>query len=266
MVIRVNSKLKIVTFNIRCVWKGNPDGKNSFIHRAGMIYDKIMQEKPDVIMFQEFSERHCELMKRMLSEYTFVGQPRESDYHGEGLYTAVLNERIQITGYECYWLSPTPYLPGSRYEIQSVCPRICIVTKIRDTYTNKVMRTVNIHLDHISDEAKIQGIKQVLDTTGRQNLTDNIPTIIAGDFNAEPESDTINYCNNYDKLKLSDVTRKIKISFHGFGKASKKIDYIYVNESVKNAVSSVHSWTDCDDGIYMSDHYPICMEINIDEI
>ena len=34
---------KIVTFNIRNVW--DKEGKNSFIHRVGMIYDKINKEK-----------------------------------------------------------------------------------------------------------------------------------------------------------------------------------------------------------------------------
>ena len=44
--------MKILSFNIRCPWKDR-DGKNDFIHRAGLIYDKIETEQPDVIAFQE---------------------------------------------------------------------------------------------------------------------------------------------------------------------------------------------------------------------
>lgn len=49
----MDKNLKVVTFNFRCVWKGYGDGINGFVHRAGMVYEKIMREKPDVIMFQE---------------------------------------------------------------------------------------------------------------------------------------------------------------------------------------------------------------------
>ena len=43
--------MKFVTFNIRC--QPYLDGINAFIHRAGMIYDKIQKETPDVVCFQE---------------------------------------------------------------------------------------------------------------------------------------------------------------------------------------------------------------------
>ena len=65
------STVKIVSFNLRCVWKG--DGINAFIFRAGMIYDKIMREMPDVLAFQEMSVDHLKLLQRMLPEYDFCG-------------------------------------------------------------------------------------------------------------------------------------------------------------------------------------------------
>ena len=39
------TNMKIVSFNLRCVWQG--DGINAFIFRAGMIYDKIMRDQAD---------------------------------------------------------------------------------------------------------------------------------------------------------------------------------------------------------------------------
>lgn len=260
----MSKSLKAVTFNIRCVWKG--DGINGFIHRAGMVYEKIMQEKPGIIMFQEMRREHLELLKRMLPEYTFIGHFRENDYTGEGLYTAILNERIQLLGFESYWLSPTPYVAGSRYENQSECPRICLTLKLRDMITGKVFRAVNIHLDHISDAARVEGIQQVFKTTCERNLIDDMPTIIAGDFNAEPDSDTISFCKNYDKFKVYEVTGKIGTTFHNWGQMAVKIDYIFATESIKNSVKSAYIWDDCDEGIYLSDHYPICIEIDAKNI
>ena len=53
--------IKIVTYNLRCIWKG--DGINGFIHRAGMIFDKINAELPDIIAFQEAIPKHIEFLK-----------------------------------------------------------------------------------------------------------------------------------------------------------------------------------------------------------
>ena len=262
----MNRIFKIVTFNIRCVWKGDGDGINSFVHRAGMVYEKIMQEKPDLIMFQEIRSEHLELLKRMLPEYTFVGHFREVDYTGEGLYTAILNEKIQLLGFESYWLSPTPYVAGSRYENQSEYPRTCLTLKLRDIITGNIFRSVNIHLDHISDEARIEGIRQVLRITGERNRIDDIPTIIAGDFNAHPDSETMKFCKNYDKFKIYEITGEIDTTFHDWGKTSEKIDYIFITESIKNNVKAAYVWDDCDEDIYLSDHYPLCAEIDIKNI
>ena len=80
-----SSSIRIVTFNLRCVWQGH-DGINDFIYRAGMVYDKIMHELPDVILFQEMIALHLALLRRMLPEYTFCGHFRDSDYTGEGVF------------------------------------------------------------------------------------------------------------------------------------------------------------------------------------
>ena len=55
--------MKVVTYNIRCVWD-TCDGINNFIHRAGMIYDKILEEKPDLIGFQEMRAPHVQFFER----------------------------------------------------------------------------------------------------------------------------------------------------------------------------------------------------------
>ena len=65
---------KIVTFNIRNVW--DKEGKNSFIHRVGMIYDKINKEKPDVIAFQEVLQPHVTLLEKIFPDYEWSVQKR----------------------------------------------------------------------------------------------------------------------------------------------------------------------------------------------
>ena len=255
--------IKVVTFNARCVYfdkTGESDGVRSFIFRAGYIYDKIQNENPDIILFQEFFKGHLDIMKKLLCEYEFFGHFRGEDFSGEGVYTAVKREKFQILGIDSYWLSPTPYTPGSRYENQSECPRTCLTIKVRDIVSGKIFRVLNTHLDHVSDEARILGIKQILEHLCKENTEDKIPCIIGGDFNAKPLSETITYCNNFDKIKLFDITDNIPVTFHNWGKMQEKIDYIYVSEDLKDKVQSVYAWEDEIYGMYLSDHYPVCAQ------
>lgn len=249
------STVKIVSFNLRCVWKG--DGVNAFIFRAGMVYDKIMREMPDVIAFQEMTANHLELLKRMLPEYVFCGQFRSENYAGEGLFTAVRKDAWAVIAYETFWISPTPYVAGSRFEDQSDCPRICVVTQIRNRNTGKMLRLYNIHLDHISDAARIKGIRCVFEKMEEFNGKLPLPSVVLGDYNATADSDTIRFCNDYKTPAMYDVTDKIPATFHDYGKCAAKIDYIYVTEELKRAFLASSVWADEREGVYLSDHYPV---------
>ena len=56
---------KIVTFNSRNVWMWSKEGINCFIFRAGLIYEKVNKEKPDVIAFQELLQKNLDLLKKL---------------------------------------------------------------------------------------------------------------------------------------------------------------------------------------------------------
>ncbi len=249
--------MKIVTFNLRCVY--NRDGINSFVHRALVISDKIREEQPDVIGFQEVIPKSLEVLERLLPEYLFVGQFRNADYLGEGLYTAVRKENCMLLGFETVWLSPTPYEAGSRFENQSHCPRICVAAKIRHKDSGKIFRVFNIHLDHISDEARVLGMTAAFKFA--DGFKDNVPEVFLGDLNAEPDSETIALC--CAREGIVDVTADVGATFHGYGKTAVKIDYIFLTSELAEKLLGVEKWEDEKDGIYLSDHYPVCAELEI---
>ena len=258
------SIMKIVSFNLRCVWKG--DGINAFIFRAGMIYDKIIREMPDVLAFQEMSVDHLKLLRRMLPEYDFCGQFRSKNYTGEGLFTAIRKDAWDVIANETFWLSPTPYVAGSRYEDQSECPRICVVTQIRHKKTGKMIRLYNIHLDHISDMARIKGIRCVFEKMEEWNGKLPLPSLVLGDYNAYPDSETIRFCDDYKTPAMFDVTKEIPVTFHDYGRCGVKIDYIYVTEDLKRAFLASDIWADEKEGIYLSDHYPVWAEFATEDL
>jgi endonuclease/exonuclease/phosphatase family metal-dependent hydrolase len=250
------SKLKIVTYNLRCVY--NRDGINSFIHRAVFARDKIKSENPDIVAFQEVTPKNLEVMKLLLPEYCFVGMFRTSNFDGEGLYTAIRNDSLEVLGFESVWLSPTPHIPGSRFENQSICPRICLQTELLHKESRKRIRLFNVHLDHISETARIQGIQAVFDFA--DSFEKDIPKVILGDFNAVPSSKTIEICNGREEL--TDVTANLAVTFHNYGQCGDKIDYIYMEKCLADRILAVNTWEDCSSGIYLSDHYPVCADID----
>ena len=261
----MSQNIKIVTFNLRSQYIG--DGINAFIHRAGLIYDKIRQQKPDVVTFQEVIEPQYDLLSKLMPEYTFFGQFREADYRGEGLFTAIRTADWLPIFYDAFWISPTPHIAASRFEDQSPCPRICVVTGLRHKTSGKFIRVCNIHLDHVGESARVKGIRCVLDKIVEYEREVSMPILLLGDFNAEPGSETIQATDAHTAPRLYDLTGDIPVTFHGYGNEPLcKIDYIYVTETLKNAVRSVYLWDDEMNGIYLSDHYPVCAEFEMGEI
>lgn len=137
----------------------------------------------------------AEWLREELSEYCFIGVGGEVGLLGEQVPIAYKKELFQLLYYETFWLSDTPYIPGSRFKIQSSCPRICttaILWENKPAYclkTKKAFGVINLHLDHESAFARSEGNKTVLAKVSENERLKNIPIIIAGDFNAAPESD-----------------------------------------------------------------------------
>ena len=114
--------IKLVTFNIRCDY--DQDGANSFRFRKPVILKKLAEEKPDVICFQEVLPHVAAWLKENLTEYTVIGCGRSETLEDEQMTVAFRTKRLNLINMETFWLSPTPYVPASRYEEQSICPRV----------------------------------------------------------------------------------------------------------------------------------------------
>lgn len=254
--------MKLVTFNIRCDY--NQDGENSFIFRKEMIRKKIDKERPDIICFQEVLPHVAAWLKEVLQDYYVVGCGRSEILDNEQMTVAFRKSRMNLISMETFWLSPHCYEPGSRYEEQSDCPRVCTELVLEDMEENKVFRLVNVHLDHLGVKARMQGLNQILQKMDQERLLPHIPVILAGDFNAEPESVEIRQLNQ--RLDYVNVTEGIGITFHGFlpEEQPEQIDYIYIrNQEGYDSLQclSVEKWEDKEEKVWLSDHYPISVRL-----
>lgn len=260
-------KIKVVTFNLRM--ESESDGKNYFFNRAPLILEKIRAEKPDIIGFQEATERIYEWLKANLYEYSLFGTGRNSDFTGEACPVAFRKERFELYSLDQFWLSPTPRTPGSRYQQQSKCPRVCTVCRIREKSSAEIVSFYNTHLDHIGEQARLLGMNQILSRIASDSGEFPCPVVLTGDMNADPDEISMRKAADTacgrNGATLTDTTAAVPLSFHGYTEDgitpySQKIDYIFTD--VKNGDSELKIWDDCRDGVFLSDHFPISVTID----
>lgn len=254
--------MKLVTFNIRCDY--GQDGENCFHFRKALIKKKILHEKPDVICFQEVLPHVAVWLKEELEDYYVVGCGRSTELDNEQMSIAYRKEELNLISMDTFWLSETPFVPGSRYQEQSECPRVCTEVVLEDIREKKAFRLMNVHLDHLGAEARMLGLRQMLKKAKGERLLPDVPIIMAGDFNAVPESWEIQEIEKASEY--INLTKGIGVTFHGFlpQEAEETIDYIYLRNSDKNATEklvckSVEKWEDREGAVWLSDHYPVCV-------
>ena len=258
----MSESLKIVTYNIRCEYR--KDGINAFMHRAGLLWDTVQAEQPDVIGFQEVTAEILKLLKVILHDYDIVGHGRYPNYDGEGLYVAVKRSTCDILDANTYWLGDDLYnfsqLEGQRY------PRIFNSVFIRHKSTNTRFRVYNTHLDYNTDpNERLCEINNLLSRA--QQEYDRCPAefVILGDFNSTPDESPIIASNKYEHINLTDVTTNITHTFHDYqaDAPENKIDYVFSTDKFTFGVKDVKVWDRCSSGVYLSDHYPVCAEFEI---
>ena len=252
--------MKFVTFNIRCDWE--QDGANCFKFRKPLILKKIAAEQPDILCFQEVLPHQALWLKENLTDYTVIGCGRGAVLDDEQMTVAFRKEKYNLIEMRTFWLSETPYVPASRYAEQSDCPRTCTEAVLLEYATGKVFRVVNTHLDHIGVGARRLGLDQILKHLAKVELFPDAATILCGDFNAEPNGEEMKIFDDHPEYACASAG--LGITFHGYMKAKhpETIDYIYIKGPVegKGAVK----WTDEENGVFLSDHYPVCAELTLE--
>lgn len=254
----MNHHLTIVTFNLRM--DNRSDGENFFFNRSPFILSTIIEQKPDLICFQEATPRILEWLRANLYEYTVVGTGRDRDLSDEANPIAFRKDKFELFTLDQFWLSPTPHTPGSRYEEQSICPRICMSALLRFKSDSSLVRVYNTHLDHVSEKARALGMKSVLEKISADSAAYDAPVLLCGDMNATPNEQCMVDARVFG---LNDLTAGVTHTFHGFGKLDRdhKIDYIYSNSRCLGRYTRV--WDMTKGKLFLSDHYPILCEIEL---
>lgn len=261
-------KVNVMSFNIRM---DNPeDSLNNWKYRKDVAAQIIKDQNIDIVGTQEVLHNQLQDLLERLPDYNYVGVGRE-DGKQKGEYAALFykKERFEEEDSGTFWLSETPDVAGSK-GWDGACERVASWAVLKDKETGKKIFAINTHLDHVGETARQKGVTLLIDRA--KELSNGLPVIITGDFNAERESGVIKHAldpNNsmqlFDSYAIASTTDNAKWTFHDFGKLPEEerpyIDYVFVNKSV--IVDEYKVMDEKLNDIYLSDHCPIVAKLTI---
>ncbi|AVR43979.1 endonuclease/exonuclease/phosphatase [Christiangramia fulva] len=259
-----SQELKLMTYNIR--YANENDAENSWSKRKDFITNQLKFYEPDIFGVQEALKKQIDYFLDNLEDYDFVGVGRDDGKEG-GEYSAILykEDQFKVLDHGTFWLSETPSKPSKGWD--AAYPRICTYALFKEKETGTKFWYFNTHFDHIGDIARKNSAKLILQKISEMN-TDDLPVILSGDFNLEPETEPIQLIKN----KLKDSKEQAKIvsfgsegTFNGYNydQADRpRIDYIFVNDEVE--VEKYGVLTDSKEMRFPSDHFAVMAVLKLE--
>lgn len=234
--------------------------KESWFYRADLIAEDIEGVQPDIIGFQEATSIQYGYLKRIMNGYDSEMAYRDNYILSEGCPIFYRTDRFEKIDGGSFWLSETPDVMSRDWGSKHY--RICVYVVLRDRTSNKEFAVFNTHLDHTSDQARINGIGVILKKIAELG---DIPTYLIGDMNAKENSKTIKAARRDfdDAMKISEITESTP-TYHNWGdtKRAKRIDYILISKDDAlvyeyGVVDNLHGDT------YSSDHASIFVKTKL---
>lgn len=245
--------MRVATYNVRV--DTDYDGDWAWKFRESDVLKLIDGHDWDLCGIQEVRPNQVTGLKS-LSKYDCISAERDGDGSGEGLAIIYKPETFKLVEHAFFWLSLTPTEVSQHPE--AAYRRICLWALLEEKETNKRFIIANVHLDHISETARLAGIRVVLNVLNP--YFDKYPSIVLGDFNCEPieavheefqskwqRGNYVNRGHIGGTFQDFDVTLPLRELV--------EIDYIYTQGFNVYETTILTGMTD--KGRYASDHFPV---------
>ena len=254
-------EIRIMSANVRCL---NPQdlGKKSWFYRADLILKNIEAEAPTVIGFQEVTKWQYAYLCDTLSGYDSVITHRDDTAFSEGCPVFYNTSLYNLKDKGSFWLSETPEVMSKGWD--AACYRICSYVILEEKENGKQFVVFNTHLDHVSDTARINGIRVVLDKIAQFG---GLPSVIIGDLNAAEDSETYrSVTENFLDAKYQLENPQISATYQNWGTELDRpcIDYCMISKT-GFTVNSYKVVQTTYDGVYPSDHFPLSVSLTLTE-
>lgn len=264
----IGDRLRVMTYNIRM---DNPgDGDNQWKFRKDLAAEMVKFHEVDIFGAQEVLHHQLTDLLDRLPEFAYVGVGRE-DGKTKGEYAPIFyrKDRFSVEKSGNFWLAEDMNAVGKK-GWDAACERVATWAILKDKNTGKRLFFLNTHLDHMGKVARHEGALLVIDQVTK--LSEGLPVIVTGDFNATPDDEPIQVLVNKSDERHLTHTRDLaelkygpEWTFHNYGRIPMNerawIDYIFVKGNFK--VYSNGVITDTLNHLYPSDHCPVMSVIEI---
>ena len=258
---------RILSCNIRVALDEDEAKGVGWSARKDICLKIIKDKKPDIVSLQEVLKVQADDLRKYFPSYQLFGfDGPEMDPHPTGYFGIAKNpilfskDRYELLTGGTYWLSETPLIAGSK-SWDTARARHANWIRIKEKKTGKELRIVNLHLDHVSSEAKIRQAKMVVDESA-QYETDYIQ-LFTGDFNTSHDSEVLTsvraggWKESYETIHGEGEAGFTGHEFEGAaykkGPSKGRIDYIWYRGKIKPVGAMIIK--DSINGKYPSDHF-----------
>ena len=252
--------MKTMSFNLLCAGRG----ENAWFRRIGLVVRTIRNADPDTFGVQEAHIGWMRALRGAFPDYGYVGIGRDNGKN-LGEFSAVFYKKdlykAEAQGH--FWLSETPDRPGKGWD--AACIRICSWVRLKEKKTGRVFVHMNTHLDHVGQLAMQNGAELIAERAA--GFGSDVPVILTGDFNVEPDSAPCKAILDGGFTDARDAAVKTDrgVTFHAYRPNEPEthsiIDYVFVKGNVK--VKKLQVVRKKIDGCLPSDHYPVVCELSL---
>ena len=256
-----NDEITIMSANVRCY---APDDlfKKSWFYRADLLIEDVNSVKPDIIGFQEVSILHYGYLQNAMPDYDSELMYRDNWILSEGCPIFYRTDKYEKIDSGSFWLSETPDVMSKDWGAAHY--RIATYVIFKDRASGREFVVFNTHLDHVSEEARINGIQVVLDKIEEFG---GLPAFLMGDLNAYPDEETILFTHeSFDDAHVIAENKDEGATFHKWGTKKndndKRIDYIMISKG-DAVVSEYRIVNNLHGDAYSSDHSSIYIKVTL---
>ncbi len=172
--------LTVATFNLRFA---SDKGPNAWPDRRPVMKACFKQMAADVIGTQEGVYSQLRDIAADLPDYEWIGTGRDGGSLGEFMAIFYRKARLEPLEFDHFWLSDTPNVIAST-NWGNTNRRMTTWVRFRERKTGREFVVFNTHLDHAVVAAREKGAALIRQRI--EQLTNGLPVLLIGDFNAEP--------------------------------------------------------------------------------
>ena len=251
-----------ISFNIK--YDNTSDTVNNWNDRKQKMAQFIAYYNPAFLGIQEGLARQVNYLNDALENYTFIGVGRD-DGATKGEYSAIFYNKMKFKALQSstFWLSASPEKVSVGWDASM--ERVCTYGLFEDLSTNERIWVFNAHFDHIGPVARKESAALIITKIQEVNAA-QLPVVLMGDFNAEPDDEPIQLFDDYldDALAISAKPLYGPAgTFNGFSNKviNRRIDYFFTKGM------RIWSYAHLDDKLnnnkHLSDHLPVLIKTEI---